>query len=64
MNERKQAFIKELAKFIAGDSARKSIELQMGKESAKEWAKLKMASPVFGYATVEEAEKQLTDFLS
>ena len=60
---RKNVFIMELAEFIAGNQARKSIELQMGKESAKEWAKLRGASPVFGYGTVDEAYEVLVDFL-
>ena len=60
---RRKVFIMELAEFIAGNQARKSIELQMGKESAKEWAKLRGASPVFGYGTVDEAYEVLLDFL-
>ena len=60
----KEAFIKELAKFLVGDQARKSIELQMGKAHAKEWAALCNTTPLFGYLSVEEAEEQLTRFLS
>jgi hypothetical protein len=64
MIDRKKAFIRELAEFLAGNSARKSIELQMGKESAKEWATLRAASPLVGWVGVDEAEAQLTEFLS
>lgn len=60
---KKQAFIKQLAQFLAGDSARKSIELQMGKPHAKEWAELRSATPLFGWVTIEEAEKTLMEFL-
>lgn len=59
----KAQFIHELAKYLVGDQAKKSIELQMGKESAKQWAKLRSATPLFGYPTVEEAEAELTKFL-
>lgn len=62
--ERKKQFIHELAVFLVGNQARKSIELEMGKESAKEWARLRNATPLFGYPTVEEAEAQLSEFLS
>lgn len=59
----KQMFIKELAVFLVGDQVRKSIELQMGKQSAKEWADLRGKTPLFGYPTVDEAEKILDKFL-
>ena len=61
--DRKKAFIRRLAVFLAGDQARKSIELQMGKPSAREWAELRDLTPLFGYPTVDEAESQLTEFL-
>lgn len=63
MKDRKRAFIKQLAQFLAGNSAHKSIELQMGKPHAQEWADLRSATPLFGWLTVEEAEKTLTEFL-
>jgi len=59
----KEEFIKELAKYLAGGQAKKSIELEMGKESAKEWAALRSKTPLFGHPTVEEAEKTLREFL-
>jgi hypothetical protein len=61
--ERRAIFIKKLARYLVGDQARKSIELQMGKQDAKEWADIRGATPLFGYPTVEEAEKKLTEFL-
>jgi len=62
--ERKKLFIHELAEYLAGtNQAGKSIELQLGKQSGKEWAKLRSATPLFGYPSVEEAEQQLTEFL-
>ena len=43
----------------------KSIELQMGKESAKEWSKLRDATPLFGYySNIEKAIKELEEFLA
>lgn len=70
---RKKAFIKELAQFLAGDQGMKSIALQVEDKRpptfaalpkwASEWAKVKNSSPLFGYLTTEEAEKQLTEFL-
>lgn len=62
--ERKRNFIKALAKFLVGNEGRKSIELQMGKELAKEWAELRGATPLHGYyPDVEEAERELEEFL-
>lgn len=61
---RKKEFIRVLAKFLAGDEARKSIELQMGKQLAKEWAELRNATPLFGYyPDIEKAVKELEEFL-
>ncbi len=63
MTASKERFIHELAIFLTERQAKKSIELEMGKEHAAEWAKLRSATPLFGYPSVEEAEKQLTEFL-
>ena len=60
----KGTFIQALALYLVGDQAKKGIELQLGKESAKEWAALRNATPLSGYPTVAEAEKALTQFLS
>lgn len=62
--ERKQEFIKELAEYLAGDDqALKSIRLALGTEDARQWAKLRAASPLFGWCSAEEAERELTEFL-
>ena len=60
---RKAAFIRALAEFLSTDLGRKSIELEMGKDSAREWAKLRSTTPLFGYQSVEEATQVLTTFL-
>lgn len=62
--EKKKAFIRKLAEFLAGpNSAKYSIFIQMGHESGKDWADLRSATPLFGYPTIDEAEEQLTKFL-
>ena len=65
--ERKEEFIKHLAEFLGGsNAARMSIGLEMGGqlgEVAKIWVKIASASPVRGYASVEEAHKALREFL-
>ena len=63
MNKQKEQFIRALAEFLAGNQAEKSIHLQMGKKHAKEWANLRHNTPLFGYPTIDEAEKTLTEFL-
>lgn len=62
--ERKDRFIQALAEYLVADQAKKSIELQMGKESAKQWLNLRSMTPLFGYPTVEEAVETLTEFLN
>lgn len=61
--QRKKLFIRELAVFFAEKQALRSIGLQMGDQHAKEWAKLRGLTPLFGYPTVDEAEKTLSDWL-
>ena len=67
--DRKALFIDTLAEFLAGNQVGKGIELQLNPRPApltawpQEWAKLRDATPLFGYPTVEEAVKQLTEFL-
>jgi len=61
--ERKNEFIRQLAEFLVGDQAAKGIELQMGRKSAQQWALLRSKTPLSGYPTVDEAEKQLQEFL-
>ena len=63
MTERQQRFIHQLTIYLVGDQGKKSIELQMGMESAQQWKALRSATPLFGYPSVEEAEKELAEFL-
>lgn len=62
MNQ-KQRFLRLLAKYMADDQAMKSIELEMGKAHAKEWAELRQSTTLFGYPTVREAEVELGQWL-
>lgn len=68
--EKKARFFKALAQFLAGDQGKKSILLDPRMSAspayslAREWADLRNASPLRGYGTVEEAEKELTAWLS
>lgn len=62
-NDLRKRFIRALAVYLVGDQVKKSIELQMNKESALEWQHLRCATPLFGYPTVEEAIVVLDKFL-
>lgn len=59
----RRAFIRGLAEYLAGDQAVRSIKLEMGDKDAQVWAKLRGLSPLFGYPTVDEAEKLLGSWL-
>lgn len=59
----RQRFIRVLAEYLVGNQVEQSIRLQMGKQSAKEWAALRSATPLFGYPTVDEAFSKLCEFL-
>ena len=61
--ERKRKFIRELSEFLTEGQAMMSIRLEAGTEDAKAWAKLRRATPLFGYPDADEDEKVLTDFL-
>jgi hypothetical protein len=71
-DEKKRRFFRALAEFLAGpNQAAWSIMLEVGGASprhgssgwaAQEWAKVRNASRLFGYPTVEEAEKELMEF--
>lgn len=63
MASHQRDFVKALAKFLVDGQASKSIRLEMGEELAKEWAALRQTTPIFGYPTVEEAEKILLEWL-
>jgi hypothetical protein len=59
----KKEFVKELARYFCEDQATKSIWLQMGREDAKAWSRLRGLTPVSGWATVEEAQATLEQWL-
>lgn len=67
--ERKKLFIRSLAEFLVGNQAGKSIALEIEAKTcpiitwAQEWAKLRGTTTLFGYPSVDEAEKQLKEFL-
>lgn len=63
VRQRKKLFIRALAEYLVGDQTRLSIELEMGKPHAREWATLRSKTPLIGYPTVDEAEQVLADFL-
>lgn len=63
VNEQRGRFVRALAEYLAGtNQARKSIRLQMGADDGLEWAAIRNETPLRGYPTVDEAEKQLIDF--
>jgi len=61
--DRKSEFVHQLSVFLVGNQAKKSIALEMGKESAKEWANLRSTTPLFGYPTINQAEITLNKWL-
>lgn len=70
LDERRSQFVKALAEYLAGNQAGKSIMLQVEVQGgraivpwAQEWAAVRNATPLMGYPTVAEAEKELARFL-
>lgn len=61
--EQKQRFVRALAEYLSADLARRSIELQMSKPEAQQWAKLRGETPLRGYQDVDETERVLGEFL-
>jgi hypothetical protein len=59
----KKVFIRSLAEYLSGNPAERSIRLSMGDKNAQEWANLRGHTPIFGYPSVEETEKILSDWL-
>ena len=55
----KENFIHQLAVFLVSDQEAMSIRLEMGLEDGKHWRDLRATTPLVGWPTVEEAEKQL-----
>ena len=62
--EMKARFIKALAVYLAKDQVKQSIKLECGDQDAKVWLDVRRTTPLFGYPSVEEAEKVLTEFLA
>ena len=61
----KREFVKALAEFLTTNEALRSVQLQMGKEIGKEWAKLRDATPLHGYyPDINKAIKELEEFLA
>lgn len=72
MDDNRTKFIRKLAEFLAEQSAAKSILYavesirpldDLRPRLAVEWANLRGYAPLFGYQTVDEVERVLTDFL-
>jgi len=67
--ENKRRFIRQLAEFLAGNQAGKSIAMEVEARMkpvinwANQWAALRSTTPLFGYPTVDETEKILSVFL-
>lgn len=61
--QQKALFIEQLATFLAGDSARKSMDLEMGELAAQEWRDLRQCTPLSGYPTHSEVVEILWEFL-
>lgn len=59
----RNAFVKALAVFLAGNQAEMSILLQLGRAEGERWRELRRATPLAGYPTVEQAEQELREFL-
>jgi hypothetical protein len=45
----RQQFIRVLVEYLVGNQVEQGIGLQVGKQSAMDWAKLRGATPLFGY---------------
>ena len=64
MSNDKDAFIKALAVFFTKDQMRRSIEVELKLPYAIAWATVRSYTPLTGWPTIDEAEKQLREFLS
>ncbi len=63
----KTKFIEAMADYLVGNEVEMSVKLQMGKEDARLWSKIRNATPLFGYYGGSEgmakAIKELTEWL-
>jgi hypothetical protein len=60
---KRDAFIDALATYLTRDLAVRSMELEMGKKTSIEWAKLFQLSGLQGYPKHEDAVKALKELL-
>lgn len=60
----KDALIDAIAHLLVDDVGRKSIDLQLQKPYAQEWARVRSLTSIKGYATFEEAVKCLRSDLA
>lgn len=70
--ERKKQFIRALAEYLVENEVGKSLSLELARKHppippvpnwASEWRRVRELSPLFGYTSVEKAEKELQEFL-
>jgi hypothetical protein len=61
--DRKDLFIEVLAEYLVKNQAEMSIRLEMKDPGALAWAKLRSATPLFGYPTQAQAATQLRNWL-
>ena len=63
LKKRRKEFVSALAEYLVSDEAIKSVKLQSGDQEAKLWARIRNATPLFGYyKTTEKAEKELAEW--
>ena len=60
---RREDFVHQLAVYLSGNAAEMSILLEMHNPHAQVWARVRGALPHLGWATVEETEVFLNEFL-
>ena len=61
--ESKRAFVRALAEYLAGDAAAMSAGLAARRPDAIRWQSIRSTTPLFGWQSVDEAERVLLDWL-
>lgn len=59
----KEAFIKELVRYLVENQVIKSKGVELNNPVFCEWVTLRELTPIKGYPTIEEATKIITEFL-
>ena len=59
----KRAFVRALSEYLAGDAAAMSAGLAARRPEALRWQQLRATTPLFGWQSVDEAERVLLDWL-